>query len=203
MPFIFPAGKDPNFWQALTHAMKFAWWGESTDSPALILALNNEGIQAVNAAGTGVDELIRANAFDQVEFVLSVKQDNPSVGQVATQTNSATASTTLTAANISGGSGEVYLNMTGALGGAANATLPTVAALLSLFPNPTVGASYTLRIINSSSGAFAWTVVTNTGWTLSGTMTIAQNTWREFVVNITNVATPAATLTAVGTGTQS
>ena len=104
-----------------------------------------------------------------------------------------------------GGAAQNFLNLTGTLAAGANAQLPTVAALLAALPsnvqaNPT-GLSYQVRMINSSSGAFAWTVTTNTGWTLGGTMTVAQNTWRDFIVTFTSATT--ATLQAVGTGTQS
>jgi hypothetical protein len=113
--------------------------------------------------------------------------------------NTATAGTTLTAANVTGGEASVDLALTGTLGGAANAQLPTVANLLQSMYGPAVGASYRLRIINESSGAFAWTVTTNTGWTLTGTMSIAQNTWREFVVTITSLTTATIQNVAVGT----
>lgn len=114
-------------------------------------------------------------------------------------TNSATSGTLLTGANISGAINEVVLALTGTLGGAANAQLPTVANLLAAIPNPVVGYSYKLRIINLSSATFTWTITTNTTWTLNGTMTIAQNTWRDFVLTITGATT--ATLQSVGTGT--
>lgn len=120
------------------------------------------------------------------------------------QTNAATSATTLLNTNIAQpGTVEVDLNLTGTLTGAANATLPTVATMLQQLPQAQVGSTFKLRIINSSAGAFAWTVLTNTGWTLAGTMTIAQNTWREFIVTVTSVASATATLQAVGTGTQS
>ena len=120
------------------------------------------------------------------------------------QTNSATASTTLLNTNVAqNGVIDLTLNMTGTLAGAANATLPTVASLLQQLPQAQTGSTYKIRIINSSAGAYAWTVVTNTGWTLTGTMSIAQNTYRDFYVTISNFATPTATLQAVGTGTQS
>jgi hypothetical protein len=110
---------------------------------------------------------------------------------------------TATGAQVAGLSSVVYLALTGTLGGAANITLPTVAALLAAMPGASPGQTYTLRIINESAGAFAWTVVTDTGWTLVGTMSIAQDTWRDFIVNITSVASATATLTSVGTGTYS
>ena len=115
-------------------------------------------------------------------------------------TNTATASATLAAANLSGGVA-VVLNLTGALAGAANATLPTVASLVTALGQVAAGTAYRIRVINSSSGAFAWTVVTNTGWTLAGTMSIAQNTWREFLITFQSAT--AATLQQIGTGTNS
>lgn len=119
----------------------------------------------------------------------------------AFNSNTATASATLTAANVTGGSASVDLAMTGTLGAAGAATLPTVANLIASMWEPKIGATYRLRVINRSSANFAWTMTTNTGWTLTGTMSIAQNTWRDFVVTLTSLA--AATLQAVGVGTDS
>ena len=115
-------------------------------------------------------------------------------------TNTATSGTTLTSANISGANQKVVLNLTGTLGGGANAQLPTVANLVAAIPNAAAGQSYELRVINSSSANFAWAITTNTGWTLNGTMiTISQNTWRDFLVTLTT--TSAAVLQTVGNGT--
>ena len=121
----------------------------------------------------------------------------------AYNTNSATAGMTLTAANVLGSFDAVFLNLTGALGGGANAQLPTVAAVAAATPAGIVaaGQGYTLVIINSSSNNFSWTVTTNTGWTLVNTMTVAQNTTRTFIINFTSPT--AATLTSVGTGSYS
>ena len=128
--------------------------------------------------------------------------DAPCGPSLAYNTNAATTSATLTAANISGGYAEVDLALTGTLGAGANATLPTVAALVAQLVNVVPGQTYKLRIVNGSSANFAWTVVTNTGWgTLNGTMTIAQNTWRDFIVKFTSLT--AATLQSVGTGSNS
>lgn len=106
----------------------------------------------------------------------------------------------LTAANISGSS-DVNVGLTAVLAGAGTATLPTAASLIAAIPNYVIGVGYNLRIINKSTGAFAWTIATNTGWTLNGTMTIAQNTSRDFVVIPTSAT--AVTLQEVGTGTDS
>jgi hypothetical protein len=113
-------------------------------------------------------------------------------------TNTATSGTTLTAANVLNASEKTILNLTGTLTGAANAQLPTVASLVANIPNAAAGKPYELRIMNSSSGAFTWTVTTNTGWTLSGAMTIAQNTWRDFLITINSLT--AATIQDLGGG---
>lgn len=124
----------------------------------------------------------------------------PDSAQMAAFSSAANATSfTATGAQISGGTATVDLALTGVLAGAQNLTLPTVASLVTALQAPVVGMTYRLRIINESGGAFAWTVVTNTGWTLTGTMTIAQNTWREFVVTLTSLT--AATLQNVATGT--
>lgn len=124
-----------------------------------------------------------------------------STKSAAFNTNTATSGTTLTAANVTGGVSSVDLALTGTLGAGANAQLPTVAAMVAALHCPTVGTSYRFRIINESSANYTWTVTTNTGWTLTGTMTVAQNTWREFVVTLTSLT--AATLQSVATGTYS
>jgi hypothetical protein len=106
----------------------------------------------------------------------------------------------LTGANITGGSVKTILNLTAALSAGAAADLPTVAALVTAMEaagiTPAPGASYELEIMNTSSGNYAWTVTTATGWTLTGTMTIAQNTLRRFVVTFTSLT--AATLQSLG-----
>lgn len=121
-------------------------------------------------------------------------------------TNTAAAATTLTAAELTGGFSDVVLAMTGALAAAANATTDTAANILAAIPQGQayVNYSYTLRIINESSGAFAWTVIGGTGVTVAGIASVAQNTWRDFMVTVTAVGgAPTITLQSVGTGTNS
>ena len=76
-------------------------------------------------------------------------------------TNTATAGVTLSTGNVYAGQIETTLNLTGTLGAAANAQLPLAAGLFSAIPNAAAGDTYKLTIINSSSGAYAWTVTTN------------------------------------------
>lgn len=59
--------------------------------------------------------------------------------------------------------------------------------------------SWVVRIINSGAGAF--TVAGGTGVTVSGTATIAQNTYRDFVCTVSPAG--AITMQSAGTGTHS
>lgn len=98
---------------------------------------------------------------------------------------------------------EMVINMTGTLGAGAALTLPSAANFVPHLPRGfVIGATVKLRIINSGAGAFAWTVTTNSGWTLNGTMTVAQNTFRDFVITLGGtLASPTATLQTTGVGT--
>ena len=44
------------------------------------------------------------------------------------------------------------------------------------------------------------TIAGGTGVTISGTATVANNTWRDFLCQITNTGTPAVTMTIMGSG---
>lgn len=122
------------------------------------------------------------------------------VGQQQYSTNSSTsASTTLAAADISGGSEEHALGLTGAITAASNAQLPTVTALVTAIGNAVIGQTYKLRVINGGGSADGiWTLTTNTGWTLNGVVTVAPGTYRDFYVTLNSLTT--ATLQSIGSG---
>jgi hypothetical protein len=106
---------------------------------------------------------------------------------------------TLTAANVTGATGTVYLDMTGTFAGAANIQLPTAAAVIAdLSAQQSVGSTYILRVINPSADTL--TITTNTGWTLgsNGSYALLTETFRDFLVTITSATT--ATLQDVGGG---
>lgn len=105
---------------------------------------------------------------------------------------------TLTGAQMAG-AGDVTVNMTAALAGAGTLNSATAAQIVAAIPGAQPGFSYNLRVINSSSGNFAWTLTTATGITLTGTMTIAQNTWRDFYITLTSLT--AVAIQNIGTGT--
>lgn len=115
-----------------------------------------------------------------------------SVPQQAYNTNTnASGTVTLTAAQCAGGSVENWVNCTGTQSGAFNIDLPTVAALVAemqtLGLNPVAGGSFILNIINTCGAAEIGTITTASGWTLNGTMTVAQNTYRKLLVTMTSL----------------
>lgn len=119
------------------------------------------------------------------------------VPQQAYNTNTnASGTVTLTGAECTGGSEEVWVNCTGAQSGAFAIDLPTVASLVSAMQsaglNPQPGGSFILNIMNTCGSAETGTVTTATGWTLTGTMTAAQNTYRKLLVTMTSLTAFAA-----------
>jgi hypothetical protein len=135
---------------------------------------------------------------DQASLTTALQGINPFAATVFNAI--ATASpVTLTGAQMAGAQDSI-INMTGTAG---TVTVPTAALFIAALPSTAqvVGASGVLRIIATTG---TWTVTTATGWTLTGTMTIAISTWRDFVWTVTGVgASAAVTLQAIGTGTQS
>lgn len=100
------------------------------------------------------------------------------------------------------GAAQNFLNLSGTLTAAIALTLPTVAALLASMPaniqaNP-VGVNFQLRILNSGAGAFAATVTTNTGWTLTGNLAVANLKFVDYIIQFTTATT--ATIQSVGSG---
>lgn len=81
----------------------------------------------------------------------------------------ATATANLSVAQLTNG---ILLGSPGS--SAASYTLPTVAALEAALGNAKVGSSFPVSVINvDGSGSGVITLVTNTGWTLVGLMTVA------------------------------
>lgn len=80
----------------------------------------------------------------------------------------ATVTATLTAAQIAN---DMLVGSPGA--SAASYTLPTVAQLEAVIFNAKVGTTFDLAIVNLGNTSGVLTIVTNTGWTLVGAVTIA------------------------------
>lgn len=93
---------------------------------------------------------------------------------------SVTTAATLTAAQVLNG---LILANSG-ITASVNYTLPTVAALeADLSNSDKVGTSFTFRLVNLGTSSGTAVIVTNTGWTISGslTMTIPVTTGAQFV----------------------
>ena len=103
---------------------------------------------------------------------------------------------TLTAAMLLGG-----LILRDPNGGARTDTTDTAALIVAAFPNAVVGSSFNVTIRNTADAAETITVAGGAGVTTSGTMTIAQNNTREFVVVLDNVteSSEACTIYSLGT----
>lgn len=75
--------------------------------------------------------------------------------------------------------------------------LPTAANIIAALNKPATGASFEFTIRNTADAAETITVTTNTGLTLSGTMTIAQNNSKRFLAVVTSPT--AVTVYSLGT----
>lgn len=102
-------------------------------------------------------------------------------------------SATIAAASVAGANVCEHIN-TGTTPG--NLQFPTAADLVAAIPNAQVGFAYILEIRNGSGSANTATITTNTGITLTGTMTIAQNVTRRFIVTL--VSLTAVTVQSMG-----
>ena len=69
----------------------------------------------------------------------------------------------------------------------ATYTLPTAALLVAGIANCKVGSSFFFAVNNKAGGAYTITVAAGSGGTADGTLTVAQNVIRLFLVIITNV----------------
>lgn len=107
--------------------------------------------------------------------------------------NTASAAATLAASSLTQADNINVVNMTGSLAGGAVLTLPTVANYLAALPFANLNNGSVLRIMNSSAGNFAWTITANGSFTVAGTATVAQNTWRDMNLVVVNGTSVTAT----------
>ena len=125
--------------------------------------------------------------------VLTLTAVLSSIPQQAYNTNTnASGTVTLTGAECTGGSQEVWVNCTGTQAGAFAIDLPTVAALVAAMEaagiTPVAGGSYILDIMNNCGASEVGTVTTAAGWTLTGTMTVSNGTYRKLLVTMMSLA---------------
>ncbi len=88
-------------------------------------------------------------------------------------------------------------------GGSRSDVLPTVTDFLNSYPNLLPGDSLEFTIKNTADAAETITVGAGTGGATSGTMTIAQNNCKRFIIVFTGNADPSKVdgYTAYGLGT--
>ena len=131
--------------------------------------------------------------------------DATSMKMAASNTIASAATLVLTAASLTGGIAEVSTTITGATT-ITSLTTDTATAILKALHSPVVGTSYKLRIVNVVAVASS-ALLGGTGVTVSsagsGVVTIPASGWRDFIVTVTAVGTPAVTVVSTSTGTWS
>lgn len=83
---------------------------------------------------------------------------------------------------------------------AATYTLPTAALLVAGIANAQVGDSFLFFVNNKSGGANTITIAAGGSGTADGTLTVAQNVIREFLIIVTNVTAAAEAYFVYGMG---
>jgi hypothetical protein len=114
------------------------------------------------------------------------------LSRVTVTTLSTAGNETLTAAQLLGG-----LILRDPNGGARTDTLPTAALLVAALPGYQIGDAFEFTIRNTADAAETITVAAGTGGTASGTMTIAQNNSKRFLLRIDSAT--AYTVYSLGT----
>lgn len=162
-------------------------WGYISPIYATIPLTGNEQIPADTRLSQGVapqSELVSPGQLALYSATASF--------QTVTLTN--TTGFTATAAQISPTNcqGEKILLLTGTLGAGAAITMPSLANIQAACP---AGTTWLMRVVNQSSGAFAWTVTGVTSVTVSGTAVVAQSTSQVYLVT---VGASAVTIANIG-----
>lgn len=179
---------------AIVAALPNAVIGQSFD----YLYVNNSGVLATIAGGVGVSltgTLVPANSWARYLVTLTsltavtmVKvAAGPNIALPAAQFTTFSGTTGTFAAGAASGSAIVYFASTGATPGAQ--LMRTPAQVLADSPGLQVGMSYTLRILNTGAGTLTLTTDSGSGFTMTGTMTVAQNVWTDFIVTLTAATT--------------
>lgn len=115
--------------------------------------------------------------------------------KLGVQYTTGTTTTTFAVDQLTGAAYVVYNNTQGTPGSIA---VRTAALMIADDPFFRIGGAYRLRIINNQ-GTGTLTVTTAAGVTLTGTMTIAVNTFRDFAVTYNSATT--MTIQSMGIGT--
>lgn len=186
--------------------------GDSVKLPAatagLFLVISNSGAAYANvfpASGDAIDALAINTAVSlpvggRLTFTCSIAGTWVSGGMVLTPTATFVTNTTTTtflAGQLTGGAFTCYVNSQGTPGSIATRS---ATQMFTDNPGARVGGSYLLRIVNGQ-GTGILTVTAGSSVTLTGTATIAINSWRDFVVTYNTATT--LTMQNIATGTYS
>lgn len=183
--------------------------GDSVKLPASVagylIIVQNDGAAYANIfpfSGDQIGSLAANTAISiapggRITFNCEVagRWDQAGNGMPAAQFLSNTTTTAFLAGQLTGANYVTYMNTQGTPG---SIQVRTAAQFFTDNPYARVGATYNLRIVNAQ-GTGTLTVTTNTGITLTGTMTIAINSWRDFVVTYTSASAVVVQSTATGT----
>ena len=177
--------------------------------PGMVIVVINAGVNSMACFPAGADQinsLAAAAAFTippgaVVNFTASVAGfwhtmfTNPTAALPFGLYNTTALASGVITASLLAGAQDVYLVSSGATA----LTTPTATAMLAAIPNGNVGMQWCLRIINTNGGTLTLTM--DASVTATGTLTLATNTWRDFLMQITGTTT--ATMKSIGTGTYS
>lgn len=181
------------------------------DSVALPVAAVGKKVTVNNLGAAYADifpfsgDLIDASAIDaaiplasgqSITFTCTValKWKSSPQEKLGVKYTTGTTTTTFAAGELTGGAYVVYNNTQGTPGSIA---VRTAALMIADDPYFRIGGAYRLRIINNQ-GTGILTVTTASGVTLTGSMTIAINTFRDFAVTYNTATT--MTIQSMGTG---
>lgn len=164
---------------------------------------NNTGFAATLAAGVGIT-LSGAGAIiptgGWVRYLVSLTSlttvaiqgiESGLIGELPpAQFSTGTTATTFTAGQLTGANLVTYTNTQGTPGSIATRT---ATQMIADTPNAYIGQTWVVRIINGQ-GTGTLTVTAGTDVTLTGTATVAANTWREFSCIITSITAHTITM---------
>jgi len=126
-------------------------------------------------------------------FHLQSGTNGPALGVGAATTVPDNTGITLTAAQVTGsGTGQGVIDRQGSPGAPYNDQAPTATAIIGALPGAVVGTVFRFRVVNTSGQT--QTITTNSGISLVGGVTTANNASHDYIGIVNNVGSPAVTI---------
>jgi len=145
-----------------------------------------------NCAGVVIEAVAAEDELATIKLLPQYVGNTYGARRVTVTTEATAGDVTFTATQILGG-----LILRDPAGGARADLLPTAATIIAALGNPAVGEAFEFTVRNTADANETITITTNTGLTLSGTMTVAQNNSKRFLA----LVTAATTVTVYSLGT--